>query len=66
MAQQPKQTISARYTYFDTAVLFILGGIVTAVFSGSLVRLTSKAELTEVLAIGMIVPSFTWLVHLSA
>jgi hypothetical protein len=39
---------------------------VTAVFSGSLAQLTSNAGLIEVLAVGMIVPSFTWVVQLSA
>jgi hypothetical protein len=66
MSKQNQPTVPDGYSYLVTAILFLLGGFVTAVFSGSLVRLTSKAGLFEVLAIGMIVPSFTWLVHLSA
>lgn len=54
------------YSLPATILLFFLGGLVTSVFSGSLVKLTSKASFVEVLSIGMIVPSFTWLVHLFA
>jgi len=43
-----------------------LGGAITAIFSGSLAWLTDRAALTEVLAVGMVVPSFTWAVQLSA
>jgi hypothetical protein len=66
MSKQNQPTVPDGYSYLVTAILFLLGGVVTAIFSGSLARLTSKASLFEVLAIGMIVPSFTWLVHLSA
>jgi hypothetical protein len=48
------------------AALFVLGSVVTAVFSGSLAALAVNASFAEVLAIGMIVPCFTWLVQLSA
>ena len=54
------------YSYRATAIYFILGGAVTAIFSGSLVRLAHAASPGEVLVVGMIVPSFTWLVHLLA
>lgn len=54
------------YSYPATAALFILGGVVTAVFSGSLVKLARNADLKEVLTVGMIVPSFTWVVQILA
>lgn len=49
-----------------TVVLFAGGAVVTSIFSGSLVNLTTKASLSEVLLTGMVVPSFTWLVQLGA
>ena len=58
---------SARgYSLISTALWFAAGGAVTAVFSGSLARLAVHAGLPEVLAVGMIVPCFTWVVHLGA
>jgi hypothetical protein len=51
-------------SYWMSAARFIAGGLLTAVFSASLVRLTTKAGLAEVLAVGMLVPSFTWVVQL--
>lgn len=42
------------------------GALVTGVFSGSLAWLTTQAQWEEVLLIGMIVPTFTWLVQLTA
>ncbi len=54
------------FSYTMTAALFGLGALVTAVFSGSLDVPAKNAELTEVLGIGMLVPSFTWVVQLSA
>jgi hypothetical protein len=56
----------AGYSYPSTAVWFIAGGVVTAVFSGSLAVLTDKANVAEVLMVGMCVPSFTWIVQMSA
>jgi len=47
----------------QTALLFLSGGLVTAVFSGSLFVLARDVSLTEVLVVGMIVPSFTWVVQ---
>ena len=41
-------------------------GLVTVVFSGSLAILAVNASPVEVLAIGMLVPSFTWVVQLGA
>jgi hypothetical protein len=64
MADQP--SMSTEYSYLGIAIRFLLGGIVTAAFSGSLVMLAKHAGLTEVLAVGMVVPSFTWVVQLSA
>jgi len=49
-----------------TAALFFAGGLVTAFFSASLYVLTRGVTFSHVLLIGMIVPSLTWLVHLSA
>ena len=63
---QPALSIPPGFSYPATAILFILGGLVTAVFSGSLVMLARHADLREVLAVGMIVPSFTWVVQMSA
>jgi len=54
------------YSYTATALWFIAGGIVTAIFSGSLDEVAPNADLPEVLAVGMIVPSFTWAIQLSA
>jgi hypothetical protein len=50
----------------QTALLFLLGGLVTAIFSGSLFVLARDVSLTEVLVVGMIVPSFTWVVQCTA
>lgn len=46
--------------------LFLLGGVVTAVFSGSLFVLTRDVSLIEVLIVGLVVPSFTWVVQATA
>lgn len=54
------------YSYLQTAIWFAAGGAVTAIFSASLAALTSNAGLTEVLAVGMVVPCFTWVVQLAA
>ena len=54
------------YSYHATAAWFIGGGLVTAVFSGSLFMLAKNAGLAEVLTVGMIVPCFTWVVQLAA
>ena len=43
-----------------TAALFAGGALVTALFSGSLAKLTARASFSEVLLVGMVVPSFTW------
>jgi hypothetical protein len=58
--------IPSGYSYPASAAWLAAGAVVTAVFSGSLAALTSKAELAEVLAVGMLVPSFTWVVQLTA
>jgi hypothetical protein len=54
------------YSYPKTAGLFALGAALTAVFSGSLAAIAPGAGRAEVLAVGMVVPSFTWLVQLAA
>ena len=53
-------------SYSATAGWFAAGGAVTAIFSGSLARLTTNAGLAEVLMVGMVVPCFTWAVQLVA
>jgi hypothetical protein len=60
------QKIPLGYSYLATAVWFLAGGIVTAVFSGSLFVLARDVSFSEVLFVGMIVPCFTWVVQLSA
>ena len=59
-------SIPVGYSYPATAAWFTAGGAVTAIFSGSLAMLAKNARLLEVLMIGMLVPSFTWVVQLSA
>ncbi len=49
-----------------TAGWFAAGGIVTAAFSGSLIRLAPHTPTAEVLSLGMVVPSFTWAIQLIA
>ncbi|MDB5313150.1 MAG: hypothetical protein JWO38_7352 [Gemmataceae bacterium] len=66
MERQETTTIPPGYSYPVTGILFALGGLVTAAFSGSLAVPASNAGLAEVLAVGMIVPSFTWVVQLTA
>lgn len=47
-------------------VYFLLGALVTAVFSGSLVKLAVHIPLAEILTTGMVIPTFTWGVQLGA
>ncbi|MCE9604361.1 MAG: hypothetical protein K8U03_05585 [Planctomycetia bacterium] len=54
------------YSYLETAGWFAAGAVVTAIFSGSLAWTTERAGLMEVLIVGMLVPSFTWVVQISA
>lgn len=49
-----------------TALLFLGGAAVTAIFSGSLMRLTERVGWVEVIVVGMVVPCFTWFVQLGA
>jgi len=49
-----------------TFIWFALGGMITSIFSGSLFLLSRDVSFAEVLTVGMIVPCFTWFVHLSA
>ena len=65
MEEQPA-AIPAGYAYPATAGWFGAGAMVTAVFSGSLAALARNADLAEVLMVGMIVPSFTWVVQMTA
>ena len=65
MEEQPA-AIPAGYSYPATAGWFGAGAAVTAVFSGSLAMLARNAELAEVLMVGMVVPSFTWVVQMTA
>ena len=57
--------MSSRYSFHATVAAFIAGGVITAAFSGSLVFLAVHTSWMEVLAVGMIVPCFTWVVQLS-
>jgi hypothetical protein len=50
----------------STILMFLLGGAVTAVFSGSLDFPAANVGFLEVIALGMLVPSFTWIVQLSS
>lgn len=59
-------TMSANYSYPATTGWFFAGAIVTAVFSSSLAMLAENAGLGEVLFVGMLVPSFTWIVQMTA
>ena len=65
MEGQPSE-IPAGYSYPVTAGWFVAGAAVTAAFSGSLAALARNAGLAEVLVVGMLVPSFTWVVQMSA
>ena len=57
------ENIPPGYSYSMTAAWFLAGGFVTAAFSGSLAVLAVNVRWTEVLAVGMIVPCFTWVVQ---
>lgn len=65
-AMTATSTFGSKQSLFgQTVVLFAAGGVVTAFFSASLFRHAVNATFAEVLATGMIVPSFTWVVQLS-
>jgi hypothetical protein len=49
-----------------TAAYFLAGALVTSAFSASLYMLTANTSWIEVLVVGMVVPSFTWVVQLIA
>ena len=66
MNEQPISDFPPRYSYAKTFTFFVLGALVTSAFSGSLAVPAVHASLFEVLAVGMIVPSFTWVVQISA
>ena len=56
----------AGYSYLATILWFLGGAVITALFSGSLAVLAHDIDPVEVLIVGMIVPSFTWVVQFSA
>ena len=56
--------IPTGYSYPATAGWFAAGAAVTAIFSSSLAALAAHARLAEVLVVGMLVPSFTWVVQM--
>lgn len=56
----------AGYSYLATILRFLGGAVITALFSGSLAVLAHDIDPVEVLIVGMIVPSFTWVVQFSA
>jgi len=66
MPNAPGVVVPAGYSYPATACWFTAGGLVTAIFSGSLAPAAVQAELFEVLLVGMLVPSFTWVVQTGA
>ncbi len=49
-----------------TACWFLAGGAITAVFSASLAMQATNVGWMYVLAVGMIIPSFTWVVQFTA
>jgi hypothetical protein len=57
--------IGSSFVCLTAVTFFALGGLVTLLFSGSLAVLAAHATLREVLIVGMVVPSFTWIVQLS-
>jgi hypothetical protein len=59
-------TAPAETRFATTAMFFIAGAVVTSLFSGSLAVLAKNASIREVLSVGMVVPSFTWVVQLTA
>ncbi len=61
-----KSGMSSKPGLSSTIFLFLLGGAVTAVFSGSLDVPAVNAGFLEVIALGMLVPSFTWVVQLTS
>ncbi len=55
------------YSLPATIIYFVLGGLLTAAFSRSLSPLTwPRRDANEVLAVGMVVPSLTWVIQLAA
>ena len=66
MGGQGTDSTAPGFSLLATAAWFVAGGAVTAIFSGSLATLAVNAKLVEVLAVGMIVPCFTWVVQLGA
>ncbi|HEX3600869.1 MAG TPA: hypothetical protein VHU84_12045 [Lacipirellulaceae bacterium] len=66
MAQSSRNPAIDGNSLIAIAAWFGAGAIVTAIFSGSLAFLVPHADFREVLVAGMIIPSFTWLVHLTA
>jgi len=59
-------TIPLGYEYPKTIAWFSAGAVITSVFSASLAVLVTNVELAKVLIIGILVPSFTWVVQLIA
>ena len=53
-------------SYLATGLWFAGGAAITSLFSASLAKLAPTVSLAEVLLKGMIVPSFIWLVQLTA
>ena len=58
--------IPAAESLAATITRFVASGIVTSIFSSSLAMLAQNAGLREVLCVGMVVPSFTWVVQICA
>ena len=59
----PFQKAQRMYSLPRTAAWFASGGMVTALFSGSLFMLTKNVDFSVVFFVGMVVPCFTWFVQ---
>lgn len=66
MPQYSRDALPAGYSHLQTAGWFAAGAAITAVFSGSLAPAAVHSTLPVVLTVGMIVPSFTWAVQVTA
>ena len=65
-ARQNQIARSSRRRRWRPSGLLVTVVAATLVFAGSLAAMARNAELAEVLMVGMIVPSFTWVVQITA
>ncbi len=66
MSESHRDPTSEATSLHSIAIWFAAGAVVTAAFSASLARLAPHANFAEVLIAGMVIPSFTWVVQLTA